>query len=356
MRAYATQELDATGERDDALEGLARYCASEASLAAAGLVGPAQVQWLDRVRDDLESYRVVLTWLIERGRVTEASHISWALLWFWVIRGHAIEGLRWYEQILSRTPLPPGIESRALSGAASMRYIQGDLDRARTNLSHGLALAQGSGDTDAAVHAEMFLGFVEHAAGNLDEAGDWLARSVKGFQAQAISWGTGQALTGLAWVALAAGDAGEAERLLDEAMSVLRDAGPWFLSLVGYLRAILAVRRGNHDDAIVLVRHSLTRIRELKDRFAFVYALIPLAAAAALKGDDVWAARILGARDVIAESTGATVVDNSVRDLREHAERDARSRLGAERWARSYAAGRRASIDALIQDIDRARS
>jgi hypothetical protein len=36
MRGYATHELDADGERDDALEGLARYCASEASLAAAG--------------------------------------------------------------------------------------------------------------------------------------------------------------------------------------------------------------------------------------------------------------------------------------------------------------------------------
>ena len=79
------------------------------------------------------------------------------------------------------------------------------------------------------------------------------------------------------------------------------DAGPWFLSLVAYLRAILAVRRGNADEAIALVRESLTRIRELHDKFAFVYALVPLAAAAALKGDDAWAARILGARDAVTE-------------------------------------------------------
>jgi predicted ATPase len=44
MRAYATQQLDAAGERDDAREGLARYCASETSLAATGLVGPARVR------------------------------------------------------------------------------------------------------------------------------------------------------------------------------------------------------------------------------------------------------------------------------------------------------------------------
>ena len=49
---------------------------------------------------------------------------------------------------------------------------------------------------------------------------------------------------------------------------------------------MLAVRRGNPDEAIAVVRESLTLFRQLHDKFAFVYALVPLAAAAALKGDD----------------------------------------------------------------------
>src|SRR5205814_9051203 len=52
VRAYAALELTAAGERDDAMEGLVRYCAAEAAMAAEGLVGPAQGEWLDRVRDD----------------------------------------------------------------------------------------------------------------------------------------------------------------------------------------------------------------------------------------------------------------------------------------------------------------
>ena len=132
VRAYAALELTAAGERDDALEGLARYCTGEASLAAEGLVGPAQVEWLDRVRDDLENYRGALTWLIERGRPAEASDIAWGLKFFWLIRGHAAEGLQWYEQILNLPSLPPAAESRALAGAAVMWYTQGELERART--------------------------------------------------------------------------------------------------------------------------------------------------------------------------------------------------------------------------------
>ena len=101
VRAYAARELTAAGERDDAMEGLVRYCTGEAALAAEELVGPGQLEWLDRVREDLESYRAAMTWLIERGRSAEASGIAWGLMFFWLIRGHAAEGLRWYEQILS---------------------------------------------------------------------------------------------------------------------------------------------------------------------------------------------------------------------------------------------------------------
>ena len=55
-----------------------RYCTDEASLAAVGLVGLDQVEWLDRVREDLESYRAALTWLLDRGRPAEASDMRGA--------------------------------------------------------------------------------------------------------------------------------------------------------------------------------------------------------------------------------------------------------------------------------------
>jgi hypothetical protein len=52
--------------------------------------------------------------------------------------------------------------------------------------------------------------------------------------------------------------------------------------------------------------------------------------------------------------TGARFGDDSVRDLREQAERDARARLGVDRWVEAYAVGRRSSIDAMLKDIDSA--
>src|SRR6185436_18966020 len=109
-----------------------------------------------------------------------------------------------------------------------------------------------------------------------------------------------------------------------------RQAGPWYLSLALYWRAVLAVRRGHANQALACVRESLARIHDLHDKFVFVHMMIPLAAAAALTGDDEWAARVLGVQHDVTERAGPTFMDHAVRDLRARIEAEARSRLGPE--------------------------
>ena len=349
VRAYAALQLTASGEREDTLEGLARYCSAEAALAAAGLVGPGQADWLDRAREDLETYRAALGWLIECGRSEEAARIAWSLLFFWVIRGHGAEGLRWYEAILQLPGLAPAVRSRALAGAAVMSYTQGALASSRVAMTEALALAESVDELDIVAEAKNLLGHLEHAGGHNDAALRWFGQSVDAFKALSVPWGVGNGLSGMAWVALARADLDGAGHLLDEAGPWLARAGPWFSELGLYIRGVMAIRRGNASEAIRCVRESLARILELQ--VAFVYALVPLAAAAVLKGDDEWAARSLGARDAITERTGAALLDPSVNDLREQAERGARARLGPTRWARAYEAGRSATITGLLEQI-----
>jgi predicted ATPase/DNA-binding XRE family transcriptional regulator len=354
VRAYASLMLTAAGERDEAMEGLLRHCTGEASRAADGLVGPAQAEWLDRVRDDLDNYRCALGWLLERGRPAAAADIAWALWPFWFTRGHVAEGRSWYEKTLNVPALPPAAESRALVGAALMCYSQGELALARARLDRAVALALGVNDVDAVALAENLSGRVEHAFGDVNAARTQFARSIERYRALAAPWGIGSALTGMAAVALTTGDFEHAERLLDEATSELQHTGPWFLTLTLNVRALLAVRRRKPDEALAFVRESLIRVRGLQDKLSFVHAMAILAAAAALTGDDAWAARILGAQDAVTERTGVTVADTSLDDLRQQVEREVRARFGLDRWDRAYAAGRRITIDALLKDIDRA--
>jgi predicted ATPase/DNA-binding XRE family transcriptional regulator len=351
VRAFAALELEGAGEREDAMAKLARYCVMRAGSAAQGLVGPEQAAALDRVRDDLENYRVALTWLIERKHAGEAADIVWQLMHFWAIRGHAVEGLGWYDQVLALPSLPSIVESKLLVGASMMRYSLGDLARAHSGLTRADALARDAADNEMIAQAGHLLGHVEHACGHAEAARDRFISAAAGFRALSIPWGLGNCLNGLAKVALVDGDTAEAERLLDEATSVLRSC-PWFLALVLYRRAVVAVQRRNADDAIVLVRESLALFRQVQDKFAIVYVMVPLAAAAVLKDDDLWAARIFGARDAVTERTGAMIADRWVHALGEQIEGEVRARLGPDRWARAHAAGRVTSIDTFIKDID----
>jgi hypothetical protein len=353
VRTYAVQELGTSDECEDAHEGLVRYCTSEASLVASGLVGPAQAEWLDRVNEDLDSYRAALTWLIDRDRAAEAIHIAWSLLFFWFIRGRAVEGLRWYEPIRSLPSATPLVESRARTGAAVMWYARGEPDRADAELRAVRGLTD-LGATDVAAVADLMRGQVERLAGNISPARERFAESLRAFESLASPWGIGYALSAMGWVALAAGDEDEAERMVARAASALRDACPWLGVLNLYIRAILAVRRRNPDAAIASVRESVAVIRRVHDKYAFVHVMVPLAAAAILKHDWARAARVLGARDAVAERTDARVVDGLARDLLRMAEREGRTRLGPDQWARAYASGRTVSIDALLNDIETA--
>jgi predicted ATPase/DNA-binding XRE family transcriptional regulator len=356
VRAYAARELIVAGQFDDAMEGLVRYCTGEASLAEEGLVGPAQADWLDRVHEDLENYRGALTRLIERGRAAEAVHIAWGLMFFWLIRGYSAEGLWWYEAALKARSLPPAAESKALVGAAWMWFFRGELGRARTALNRALALAHAAGDMKVVARAEDLAGRVALGSGDLTAAHDSFTQAIERYRALATPWGAGIAMIGMAAIGLETNDYRQAEDLLNEAIVVLRLAAPWFRARALTVQAMLAVRRAAADEALELVRHSLVYTCELHDKWLFVHAAVPLAAAAARKGDDPWAARILGARDVVAERTGAKIVIKPAYDLGEQVERDTRARLGPERWAREYAEGRQTSIDSLLTDIDRALS
>jgi hypothetical protein len=213
-------------------------------------------------------------------------------------------------------------------------------------------MLSGGTTTLAAAVAAVMLGHVALSAGDVADARARFTTAVARFNELELAWGHGNALAGLAWSALAAGELNTADRFLDQAVAQLSEVGPWGSLIVLYVRAVLAVRRNQPEQAIAHARDSLERVHVLQDRFAFLYALAPLAAAAELTGDDAWAARIVGIRDAITERTGARAVDESMRDLWVRVERDARGRIGQRRWTREYEAGRRASIESLLQEVD----
>jgi tetratricopeptide (TPR) repeat protein len=247
VRAYAALELAAAGDREEAMRGLVRYCINEAASVASGMLGPEQVDALDRAREDLDSYRAALTWLIAHDRASDATRIASSLMFFWAIRGHAAEGLQWYEQILELPSLSPAEEAALRAATAVMHYTLGHLENTRRAVERTLALAATTRERWIVAHSHNLLGHVEYSAGHLEAARASFTRSLDAFRALGVPSGIGNTLTGLAGVALTEGEVTQAEELLDEATAVLRDGAPgsdrWRSMFAPSLRCAAANRR-----------------------------------------------------------------------------------------------------------------
>jgi predicted ATPase/DNA-binding XRE family transcriptional regulator len=319
VRAFALSKLDEASERDDAMERLVRYAIDRAIAVATVLERSAEAEQLDRAHDELPLSRVVLAWLFERGRHDEAAIIVWPLILFFMIRGRTAEGLEWYERALAAAALQPANEARACVGAALMRYMRREFDEATRLLDRALPLAETVNATDALAAGLNVRGYVAFGRGDVHGVRQALERlmslaaAVPGHEA----WNCGTALNGLAGASMMDGDVDGAIRLLADAESVLRRARCWWpLAVTLNLRATLAVLGGHAGEAFVAARESLALVRELRDVFALIHSLLMIAAAAELQGDDVGAARLLGALDAMAVTAGMTTADGLSHEVR----------------------------------------
>ena len=95
MRRFAADRLDGS----DVRRRLANWMVELAEAAETHwLASGDQVEWLDRIGDELDDVRSALRWSLDTGHVQTALRLASALRTFWEVRGHFPEGGRWIEE------------------------------------------------------------------------------------------------------------------------------------------------------------------------------------------------------------------------------------------------------------------
>ena len=389
LREYALEQLDTAGERHLVQQRHAADVLTLAVEAEPHLFTAERGRWLRRLSEEQDNIRAALRFSIDQDDPELGLRLVGAL-WMWFLRRLLVEGRSWAEDLLAH----PGAGQRtaarasALFAAGHFAWLQGDVRTMRTRLDESVAIRRDLSDDAGLGRALPFLGLAiddDHkAARRLAEEGVALCRQLED------SWGLAMGLTNLGRIEATWGHDLAAENPLEEATALFRSIGDgWLLALPLNSLGAIAYRQGNSmkaqaafeqalpcfqavedrrnttqvltnlgyvalaqgevDQARAIFTESLTFGREHRDQFNTPACLRGFAALAVAAGEPTRAIRLLAAADELFAATGAT---------KWPAERlggpvtgeSPRARLCQEAFAAAWAAGRKLSLNQVIDE------
>ena len=347
VREYAVQKLDEAGEGLTLRRRHAAWCLALAEEAAAAIDGPQEADWLARLEQERDNLRAALSWSLDQGQrsgaqeqlaASMALRLAGSLSRFWELRGYLSAGRTWLSRALAIGDQAPAAErARALRGAGSIAFIQGDFAAAEALFSRSLTVYRDLADEYGIAEAQWNLGRTAGRQGDYAAARGLLEQSLKRYQELGHTSGIATLQYALGVLSFRQGDYAAAtaryeaslalhrqlgnkhgianalaelaaalweqdqdgafptqfELLLEESLALHRDLGEKSgVAAVLDHRGMRAWARGHVDQAQTLLSHSLALYREVENRRGIARVLGQQGLVAYSRRDDVQAAAL----------------------------------------------------------------
>jgi hypothetical protein len=259
-RAYARQQLAATGELGQLQRAHAGHYAAFAERAGPELLGPAQLEWQRRILAELDNLQAAVTWAMASGGQARraAFRIVASLAGFAVTSPIIIRG--WADACVTHLgACPPELRAPVLAASAWCAFFAGDLPLAQRRAED--ALREPAGDP-------LLRGVMQGALAQIctltgqPERGASLAREARQEapeQGSEVLVGTLLAMEANALTR--AGDYAAARRPAMEAVDVARRTQNPALSAAAFCAAAGAIWRSEPQAALLLIEDSLALTR-----------------------------------------------------------------------------------------------
>ncbi|HEX7102767.1 MAG TPA: tetratricopeptide repeat protein [Nitrolancea sp.] len=307
LRHYALRRLEAANLAEAARDRHAGVYLRLAEDAAPHLYGAEQAVWLEQLETELGNLRTALRWLIDRRRKAEALRFAAGLENFWLVHDHLNEGQRWLEEALSLdVEIDPRAEAEARRALASVMLRIGDYLRAGLLYRTILSFAREQQHDALERQTLLDLASVYFISGYLDEARTHF-RQVLDLARAAGDWRVvARTFNQLGEIARFRGDDALAEQRYRQSLTLWHKlAERERIAMVLHNLAPVVARLGDRRQAAELFAESLGISRELRHMHGTALCLLGIAGV--IDGDraaTIDAARILSAAEALRATIG----------------------------------------------------
>jgi predicted ATPase/class 3 adenylate cyclase len=310
--------------------------------------GLHQLAAKDRLAVDYDNIVAALGWALAAPSADDdlALRLAGSMWQFWLMTDRISEGRSWLERALAVSDgRNPGAHARALSGAGTLAWRQGDFETATDRHAAALRLQEQLGDSTGAAFSTNNLAVQAMDQGN-DAESERLyvaARQLSGDRRV-----TTYILLNHGELARKLGDYERAGQLQEEALHLCAELGEeWLFGYLAHNLGLIAIQLDRPQQAATWFEHGLALVRRMRNStFAATY-LDGVAALCLKSGRPADAARLFGAALSLHELSDAGL-DVSDSGAREEALAAARAALGEDGFNRLLTEGRQLSLDEAL--------
>jgi transcriptional regulator with AAA-type ATPase domain/predicted ATPase/DNA-binding SARP family transcriptional activator len=367
IREYGLDQLEASGEGPEMRDRHLDYYLALAEEADAGLQGPQQVSWCDRLEAEHDNIRAAFGWVLtalEEGvagtpgltragtRLEAGIRLADSLELFWMLRGHSQETWQRVMGLVAHTPANTAARARILVIGGYMAHCLLDHEAAVRLAEEGLLIWRALGDPREIAVALTRRGVIAIWQGDYAGAATRLTEARALFREHGGEQRSGIEHPTAAFLAQAMheqGDHAVAYALYEESLAEARSRGDRHAAAYAQRHlARLHLEAGDAERAVAFLRESLPPLRELRDRRCTPASLEALAYAVGRRDQWADAARLFAAAEAMRDATGMPLMRKD--RARQESERALlESRLGSDALAAAWTNGR---VMSLTQAID----
>ena len=350
LRQYARDELVESQEGAEVQKRHRSWYLDLAERAEAGIEGPADTVWLNRLEVEHDNLRAAMGWsTTEKDDSETRLRLAATLNWFWECHTHWSEGRRWLETALAASrSFKSSARVKALWGCGNLAWMQGDYAKALALCDESLALGRELEDQPGIARALMWRGLVAMRQEDFEAATALFEESLELSRKLGDKWFAAAVLSQMGAMARLRGDYAKAASLCEESLGMFRTlGGPRWIAYALRLTAHAVRLQGNLHSSAGLYREGLELLRSTSDKWVATECIEGLAIIAGMEGELEKAARLFGAAEAARETFGITTPRPERGNLRDVAA----VRAGAEdgTFAVASAEGRAMTLERAIE-------